>query len=558
MFKDKIAEMECNEDCGRLGLKDFLVKPYQRLTKYPLLMKDIKEALMPYSVEPKKDDKAKRFTQAEKDEELEVLDELEAIGKDNLGTVNQAIADSEDRAKLKEIDEFLKEDAGCLTEAEMEFMDDLHIGRKLELDGEVNVLKKVGGSKKPSKHKVRLMLLTDMLLILEQVGNNKKGLKVYKPFQMPTPGFSPMMMLGAMELKHDARGGGKNGFFVLTTAKFTLDGRQGYPQLLEFDTDTKLMCKKWKEAIERVTKAYKAAHPTWAADLAETAAERRAAKSSTLPTNTSSFKESFKALGRRSSMQSSQNPRANSVSQSARGSSLRIAKGAPGAAAAPASASFEAARSSPLRPGGSIEAATAVDMAEVEAELAEARREIERLKAQNETLTKKLSAAQTGVAGPDDAENAVPLVIQNAQLVEENQLLKAENTKMKGELEEAEHMLFGDPDQAGSPKKQGSLNIGLGAPDANANAGVFRSPSYISGKRAAAPTSAPPPPPPSSASKPPIDLNPFPALPDTSEEYMEVGQHSPERRITTGSFSGFGADFDSSNGQPREDRDSSC
>ena len=71
MFKDKIAEMECNEDCGRLGLKDFLVKPYQRLTKYPLLMKDIKEALMPYSVEPKKDDKAKRFTQAEKDEELE-------------------------------------------------------------------------------------------------------------------------------------------------------------------------------------------------------------------------------------------------------------------------------------------------------------------------------------------------------------------------------------------------------------------------------------------------------------------------------------------------------
>lgn len=540
-FNAKISEMESNPDCGRLSLKDFLVKPYQRLTKYPLLFKDIREALMPYAVEPKKDDKVKRLTQAEKDAEVKVLEELEEIGKANLGIVNQAVADSEDRQKLQEVNGFLKDDSGCLTEAELEFMDDLHIGRKLELDGEVNVVKKSPGSKKPTKHKVRLMLLTDMLLILEQVGSNKKGLKVYKPFQMAAPGFTPMMMLGAMVLKNDARSGGKNGFFVLTTAKFTLDGSPSFPQLLEFDADTKTMCKKWKEAIDRVSKDYKSAHPTWEKDLAETAAHRRAAKSATIAGG-KSFKESMNAMGRRASMQSSQhNPRADSGSQ--RSSSVR-SRGGASAPASPAKGTFYGGgASSPLRPGSSVESgggATNVDMAELEAELKEARQEIAKLKAQNETLTNKLAAAQH----PGSAGNGAQLALQNKQLA-------ADNRRLQAELAEIESELVGPDDNAAA------------AASSPPPSSLGRSGSYMASGRAPAPTMAPPPPPPSSASKPPLtatidDGNPFP---DNDEEYINVDASPGRERVRTisSSLTGFqGFDGFDPDGQPVENRDSLC
>ncbi len=66
-FAAKVAELEANPVCARLRLKDFIVKPYQRLTKYPLLFGDIHKAFQSYDLSPPKkgDDPVPRLTEDE-------------------------------------------------------------------------------------------------------------------------------------------------------------------------------------------------------------------------------------------------------------------------------------------------------------------------------------------------------------------------------------------------------------------------------------------------------------------------------------------------------------
>ena len=51
-FRDLITECERDDMCNRLALPDFIVKPLQRSTKYPLLFKDIRKPQMGVSVLP--------------------------------------------------------------------------------------------------------------------------------------------------------------------------------------------------------------------------------------------------------------------------------------------------------------------------------------------------------------------------------------------------------------------------------------------------------------------------------------------------------------------------
>jgi hypothetical protein len=371
---------------------------------------------------------------------------------------------------------------------------------------EVLVMKVAGakGAKTKTKKSVNLLLLSDMVLILEDVG--KKGMHKYKPYVHDGPGnWTPMIILGGVELRNDMRGGGKNGFFLLSMAKHTLDGQPTVPQLFEFETSTKLSCKKWKEKIVQGATEFKQNYPTWESDLAKTAADRRkgghgtlshrhdtgggggsaddlmlGSEASTLPTRRgASFSQPRPAKS--SSLPSGSSPRLTRKSGSAHGSNggrNTGRSGRPSTSSDPGTASrnLDSSTDTVVIPMPTPDPR----VPQLQKELAAAHqqlKELEGLKVRHAALEVKVGELEQDIIDHED------------KILDTEQLLDAER--------QARAL-----DQLELARLRGESDGGDGHPRRMSGASTTSSSSFFGGGRAPPPNEAPPPPPPGGGNAP--------------------------------------------------------
>ena len=79
----------------------------QRLVKYPLLFEGIMATLSTYECKAKKNDKAERLNESEKEDEMHALGECKEVCSTFLSTVNKTLAKAEDRATMREVNDVL-------------------------------------------------------------------------------------------------------------------------------------------------------------------------------------------------------------------------------------------------------------------------------------------------------------------------------------------------------------------------------------------------------------------------------------------------------------------
>ncbi|XP_065890036.1 pleckstrin homology domain-containing family G member 5-like [Dysidea avara] len=170
-FKAYVKWCEARSECKRLHLKDFLAKPMQRLTKYPLLLKAILK---------------KTFTNNVKEQLQFIIEDMER----SVEAINLAVHRQEEVERVKDVahritaynmgdfprgwDEFLHPFMQVDLMAPMSGVDTIH-HRQLLLDGVLRF--------KDSCNKLdtNVFLFTDMLLITKPVKKGSNQLLIYKP-----------------------------------------------------------------------------------------------------------------------------------------------------------------------------------------------------------------------------------------------------------------------------------------------------------------------------------------------------------------------------------------
>jgi Rho guanine nucleotide exchange factor 12 len=116
-----IRRCEQSSVAGKLALGDFLAKPLQRLTKYPLLLRGIAQ-----------------YTAPEDTDEVADLNRAAQQADSVLGYVQEAVREAEDRSRLRDL--WRRLDPTGLDEAQLELVRDLDIGgRRLLHEGPVKV-----------------------------------------------------------------------------------------------------------------------------------------------------------------------------------------------------------------------------------------------------------------------------------------------------------------------------------------------------------------------------------------------------------------------------------
>lgn len=145
---------ESHPAVDRLGFQDFLAKPLQRLTKYPLLLKGILHN-----------------TSKKRADEVKALESCIEKSASVLRYVQEAVKESEDRARLKELNDKL--DKSALSAEEEVLVRDLHLsGRKLLLESDLQM------RCQDKLVDVHAILLSDLFLICVQGKDGSIAIKV--------------------------------------------------------------------------------------------------------------------------------------------------------------------------------------------------------------------------------------------------------------------------------------------------------------------------------------------------------------------------------------------
>eukprot|EP00047_Mylnosiga_fluctuans_P008826 m.8942 g.8942 ORF g.8942 m.8942 type:complete len:1223 (-) comp2349_c0_seq1:153-3821(-) len=227
-FNTRITSLEAQPICDRLSLLDFIVKPLQRLTKYPLLLKDILK-------NTDKSDKA----------EIEALTQALASTEAVLRHVQEMVKESEDRARLKEIHDKL--DRSALDVVEEASVRDLHLGRKLIIEGPLQI-------RMQDKHiDVHAVLLTDLLLLTQP----KDGKLILKAQGKDAKKQSAVIHIATVMVRPVAVD--SKAFYLIVSPP---RGRGG-PQMFDLVTVSRSSMKDWMDKIAKTAEDFKRNNPTW-------------------------------------------------------------------------------------------------------------------------------------------------------------------------------------------------------------------------------------------------------------------------------------------------------
>eukprot|EP00051_Salpingoeca_urceolata_P002454 m.50341 g.50341 ORF g.50341 m.50341 type:complete len:1209 (+) comp12147_c1_seq1:446-4072(+) len=229
-FKIKIKQCEAHPVAERLSYTDFIAKPLQRLTKYPLLLKGILKCTN------KKDTK-----------EIEALHEAQEKADSVLRYVQAAVRKMEDSARLRELNK--KIDSSMASSHEANLVRDLHLsGRQLVKEGMVQV------RVQDKLVDVQAVLLTDLIILL-QPKEDKYLLKI----PATNAARSPVVLLGSVVVRGVATD--PRAFFVISTSRVGV--LSAGPQMYEFVASTKRTASEWMESISSTAEAFKKANPDW-------------------------------------------------------------------------------------------------------------------------------------------------------------------------------------------------------------------------------------------------------------------------------------------------------
>eukprot|EP00048_Salpingoeca_helianthica_P004952 m.82548 g.82548 ORF g.82548 m.82548 type:complete len:1388 (-) comp13411_c1_seq2:448-4611(-) len=230
-FNARMATSESHPACERLTLVEFLVKPLQRLTKYPLLLKDIL----------KNTDKADK---AETDALAQALTSAEAV----LRHVQEAVKESEDRARLREIHDKI-EKVG-LEPHDDATLRDLYLGRKLVMEGPLQI------RVQEKQIDVHAILLSDLMLLTQP----KDGRLVVKGIGRDAKKRSPVLRIGLLMVRPVATD--SKGFFLIVDHR-SKSSSQAAPQMFECATNTRATAKDWMDRVAKATEEFKRNNPNW-------------------------------------------------------------------------------------------------------------------------------------------------------------------------------------------------------------------------------------------------------------------------------------------------------
>eukprot|EP00045_Choanoeca_perplexa_P014380 m.168863 g.168863 ORF g.168863 m.168863 type:complete len:1106 (-) comp16659_c0_seq2:61-3378(-) len=246
-FASTMARCERSPHLERLTLKDFLVKPFQRLTKYPLLLKNI-------------------ISNTTDERELQDLQECTAQANQALKHVEAAIRRSEDRARLLEIESTMDKTGLNPEERQvLKGLSDSAFALVYERDVQLRSHDKV--------FDIRAILLTHALLLCQKKDNQ---LLVKLPGR-DNKGRSPIIVLNSTIVRPNA--GNPKSFFVMHTDK------RG-PQMYELVTTNKKDTEKWRALLTETGDAFRANFPGYEDQVKEAVAEAAAQDKEAAQANT--------------------------------------------------------------------------------------------------------------------------------------------------------------------------------------------------------------------------------------------------------------------------------
>eukprot|EP00730_Choanoeca_flexa_P005037 TRINITY_DN11866_c1_g11_i1.p1 TRINITY_DN11866_c1_g11~~TRINITY_DN11866_c1_g11_i1.p1 ORF type:complete len:1120 (+),score=308.76 TRINITY_DN11866_c1_g11_i1:214-3573(+) len=246
-FNSTMARCESSPYISRLSLKDFLVKPFQRLTKYPLLLKNI-------------------VSNTTDERELADLQDCMKQTDQALKHVEEAIRRSEDRARLLEIESTM--DTAGLNAEELQVLkglSDSSFGLVYERDLQLKAHDKV--------FDVRAILLTHALVLCQK----KDHQLVVKLPGRDNKNRSPIIVLNSTIVRPNA--GNPKSMFIVHTDK------RG-PQMYELVTTNKKDTEKWRTLISKTVEDFRANFPDYEEQLQEAIAEQEALKKEQQQANT--------------------------------------------------------------------------------------------------------------------------------------------------------------------------------------------------------------------------------------------------------------------------------
>eukprot|EP00049_Salpingoeca_infusionum_P012546 m.229362 g.229362 ORF g.229362 m.229362 type:complete len:1111 (+) comp15207_c1_seq2:310-3642(+) len=222
-FAACVRVIENHPDVDRLRYKDFLVKPFHRLTKYPLLIKGI----LKYTPDSKKDEKA-------------ALQQCQTIAQELLAYVDQHIRTAQDKARLQQLDELL--DLAYLPPLEKAFLADLG-SSQFDLVKEADLKLKY----EDRTIDVHCILLSHALLICQR---KDERLILKLPRKDQRHGFLSAGKLHATIMKAHP-----TWFFVVLTSQ--------KPVLFELGAENKTQVREWVSVLNETSQQYKPRFSEW-------------------------------------------------------------------------------------------------------------------------------------------------------------------------------------------------------------------------------------------------------------------------------------------------------
>eukprot|EP00055_Hartaetosiga_balthica_P002300 m.3498 g.3498 ORF g.3498 m.3498 type:complete len:1143 (-) comp2079_c0_seq1:138-3566(-) len=237
-FADVIQLIEAQPIVKRLTFRDFVAKPLQRLTKYPLLFKGI----LKYTADSNKQEK--------KD-----LQELLSLSQGVLNHVQSCVQSKEDTRRLNDIDDQM--DRSHLNITDKYFLKNI-VENGFQLVQEGNLKLKCNGK----FVEVHVILLTHVL-ILCQVKDERLVVKI----PVPKEHRRPVITVDQLYVRTVATE--KKGFFVIS-------GKKTAPEIYEFRTSTSQLRTTWMESIEATSKSFNVHYPNWIESVQQKLEEEQA------------------------------------------------------------------------------------------------------------------------------------------------------------------------------------------------------------------------------------------------------------------------------------------
>lgn len=221
-FNAYMHRCEAHPASTRLAYPDFIAKPLQRLTKYPLLLEGIAGLTADHSEKVK-------------------LDAAVVKAKSVLAYVQDAVKEAEDRLRLQEIDALL--DKSILAEKESIMVHDLPLsGHHLLAEGTFHLL----AQDRP--HEVQLILMTNLLLICEE----SRGRYLLRIPGRENKKKSAVMTLGSVMVRPVATD--DKGFFLIFSGRLA-NSEDLSPLMYEMQASSRSDRKLWMETITNAVRA---------------------------------------------------------------------------------------------------------------------------------------------------------------------------------------------------------------------------------------------------------------------------------------------------------------